>query len=234
MARPDPEILKRLRARIWALERTAPAASEALSLAAAIDDALPWGGLPLACLHEVVAADAAGGGFCAALLGRLAARGPVLWCMRRGSDEPYAPGLAAFGLSPERLILARCDDDRQVLWTMEEALRCPAVGGVLGEVGAIDLTAGRRLQLAAEAGGVTGLLILPPAARPTGAATSRWRVRAAASSPAPWGGLGEARWQVTLERCRGGVQRSWLLEWRHDGGGLAVVGSLDDGRLQAC
>lgn len=233
MARPDPEILKRLRARIWALERTAPAASEALSLAAAIDDALPWAGCrsPVCMRWWPPMPPAAGSAPpCSAAWPR--GSGVVVHAARVG--RALRPGLAAFGLSPERLILARCDDDRQVLWTMEEALRCPAVGGVLGEVGAINLTAGRRLQLAAEAGGVTGLLILPPAARPTGAATSRWRVRAAASSPAPWGGLGEARWQVTLERCRGGVQRSWLLEWRHDGGGLAVVGSLDDGRLQAC
>lgn len=204
------------------MERSAPAAAEALSLCASVDAALPWNGLPLACLHEVMATDTAGGGFCAMLLGRLACRGPVLWCLNQG-DPPYAPGLAAYGLSPDRLLLAACPDDREVLWTMEEALRCPAVGGVVGEVRSIDFTAGRRLQLAAEAGGVTGLLLLPAEGRSGGGATTRWRVAASASRPTPWGGLGPARWHLALERCRGGMPRTWTVEWREDEQTLTTI-----------
>jgi hypothetical protein len=42
---------------------------------------------------------------------------------------------------------------------MEEALRCKAVAAAVGEINNIDLTASRRLQLAAEQGGATGFLL---------------------------------------------------------------------------
>lgn len=226
------EALKALRARIWAMERPTPAATETLPLGGPIDDALPWGGLPLACLHEVVAEDSAGSGFCAAILGHLSRRGPVLWCLKRSDAPPYAPGLGAYGLPPDRLVVAACADDREVLWTMEESLRCAAVGGAVGEVRGLDFTAARRLQLAAEAGGVTGLLLLPSGGRSGGGATTRWRVAAAASRPAPWGGLGAARWHLALERCRGGMPRAWAVEWREDAQALALI-EEDSGRLRA-
>src|SRR5438477_672162 len=120
----------------------------------AVDAALPGGGLALGALHEIMGAGAdeedgaVAAAFAAGLLARLSRRhgGPVLWCL--AGDDLYAPGLAAHGLTPERLIVARCRDDADILWAMEEGLRCPALAAVLGEVGALAPTAGRRLQLA--------------------------------------------------------------------------------------
>ena len=224
MARPDAALIESLRARIWALERpVAGGAEPPLGLAPALDAALPWGGLPLACLHQVVADDkAAATGWCAVVMGRLAARGPVLWIPAEG--DLYLPGLAAFGLAPGRVVVVRAAGPVEALWAMEEGLRCPALGGVVGEVAGLDLTAGRRLQLAAEAGGVTGLILGPPDGRPpTGTATTRWRVAAAPSPAPPWQGLGPPRWRVTLERCRQGRPRSFTVEWRDETRTLAVV-----------
>ena len=82
--RPKAVSLAALRARIRVLEAVpaSPGEAEAVAFgAAAIDAALPWGGLPRAALHEVVAAapgEAAAAGVCAALLARLAeGRGPA-------------------------------------------------------------------------------------------------------------------------------------------------------------
>ncbi|MCC7046720.1 MAG: damage-inducible protein [Alphaproteobacteria bacterium] len=123
----------------------------------ALDAALPEGGLALGRLHEVMApAGEAGTGFAAALLARIAgAQGRVLWC----GPMPYGPGLAEFGLDPDRVIFARTAPDAETLWAMEEGLRCPSLAAVLGEVGVLDLTAGRRLQLAAERWGVTAIAL---------------------------------------------------------------------------
>lgn len=223
MSRPDTAAaIDALRARIWALERSSAEPARTLSVAEAIDAALPWGGLPLACLHEIVAADGAGIGFAAVLLGRLAAHGPVLWCRPRHAGEtPYPPGLEAFGLAGEALLVVNGRDRTELLWAMEEGLRCPRVGAVVAEVDRLDLTAGRRLQLAAEAGGVTGFLLLPRANAAAG--TTRWCVSAAPSADTPWQGLGDARWRVALERCRGGVPRAWTAEWQAAVGRLVVV-----------
>lgn len=181
-----------------------------------LDTALPDGGLPLGCLHEVAAQDrGAGTAFAAVLLARLAmARdAPVVWIVR-GRDL-HAAGLAAYGLTPERLIAVRAVRDADALWAMEEALRCRRLAAVLGEAGRIDLTASRRLQLAAEAGGVTGVLLHADGgqAGAASAAVTRWRVAPAPS--ATWGepGVGEPRWRIDLLRCRGGRPGSWELGW---------------------
>ena len=87
---------------------------------------------------------------------------------------------------------------------------------MLGEVDEIDLVASRRLQLAAETRGVTGLLLRPPAPRPiASAAVTRWRLAGAPSQPAP-SAPAPPRWRVELARCRGGRPGRWLLEWRQD------------------
>jgi protein ImuA len=193
----------------------------------AVDQALPDGGLPLSCLHELASGeeDRFGGaatGFAAALLARIAARhGPTVW-ITRGRDL-YAPGLTAFGLTPERLIVVRAERDPDVLWAMEEVLGCPRIGAVLGEAGSLDLTASRRLQLAAEAGGVTGFLLRIGRNRtPAGAAVTRWLLTSASSVPAANElGVGRTRWHARLQRCRGGTPGEWLLEW-HDNGFDAV------------
>lgn len=221
MPRADPAVIASLRAHIWALERSTTAAAT-VAVAPEIDAALPWNGLPLACLHDVVAADAAATGFLAVLLGRLA--GPVLWCLRRDTRQAlYPPGFAPFGLSSERLIVVRAAAPRDLLWAAEEGLRCRKLAAVVIEGAEPDLTAGRRLQLAAEAGGVAGFTLLDERARPCGAATTRWRVRSAPSAATPWHGIGAPRWHLALERCRGAAGGSWLVEWQEQQRRLAVV-----------
>jgi protein ImuA len=231
-------VLAELRGRIRRMEGIGGAdGSRLLPLGVpAVDRVLPDGGLPLGCLHEVVGENdpfnSVATGFSAAILARISKRqgsqsqgtegqGEVVW-ITRGNDL-YAPGIAAYGLTPERLIVVRARRDTDILWAMEEALRCRALGAVLGEIGDIDMVASRRLQLAAEASGVTGLL-LRTADRRLGATASvtRWGLSAAPSQPLDGEpGLGLPRWRTRLLRCRGGQPGEWLLEWR--GGGFTLV-----------
>lgn len=220
MPRADPAVIASLRARIWALERSA-AAAKTVAVAPEIDAALPWGGLPLACLHDIIASDGAATGFLAVLLGRL--DGPVLWCLRRDLRQAlYPPGFAPFGLTTDRLIVAQAATARDLLWAAEEGLRCRKLAAVVIEGAAPDLTAGRRLQLAAESGGVAGFCLLDERARPCGAATSRWRITCAPSLATPWHGIGAPRWHLSLERCRGAAGGGWLVEWQAEQRRLAV------------
>src|SRR5258707_17119 len=77
------------------------------------------------------------------------------------NGAPYGPGLDGAGIAPERLITVTAARDRDVLWAMEEALRCRAVGVVIGEMRSrgIDQVMTRRLALAAAAGDTLGLLL---------------------------------------------------------------------------
>ena len=57
--------------------------------------------------------------------------------------------------------MVRATRPADLLWAMEEGLRTPGIGAVLGEIRQLDLTASRRLQLAAESGGGVGLVLSP-------------------------------------------------------------------------
>ncbi len=243
---PSPgrrQALAALRAELGRLERghAAPGTREPPPFGlgvAAIDSVLPRGGLGRAGLHEVTGEEAAALAFCAHLAARRAgAVGLVLWV---GSNTGlYGPGLAALGLPPERLLLVRARGNDEILWVLEEALKCRALAAVVGEVRRLDLTASRRLQLAAEAGGACGLLWRPSAdGLAASVAQTRWHV---ASAPSGSSGRADAvggrrlvespRLAVRLSRCRGGATGEWILEWRdgderNEGAGSAAAGAF--------
>lgn len=195
-----------------------------------VDARLAGGGLA-AGLHEAAPAapspndEAAATLFLAALGARFSraaeGKGQVLWALSR--RDLFAPGLAQAGLTPDRVLYAECCNDEEVLAVMEEGLRHGALAAVIGEAGRADMTAVRRLQLAAEEGGTAALLLrrwrkatADPLDAPS-AALTRWRIACAPSSPLPFAaevgdGIGRARWQVALVRQRGGPPHKWLLE----------------------
>ncbi|WP_296497857.1 protein imuA [Phenylobacterium sp.] len=222
--------LAALRADIRRLERVAGPVRGRLSLGDPRLDSALGGGLPLGQWHEIggEGAEAETGAAPAAFAARLAAallarpdqRGrSAVWILRR--DDLFPPGLAGLGLPADRLVGVCARDEAEALAVAEDALASPGVGVVLAEVGAVDLTAGRRLQLACEARGGTGLMLLRrpfgggTAAATTGgtAAATCWRVSPAASAPGPGGlGLGAPRWRLRLVRSRGGRTGDWRVE----------------------
>ncbi len=226
------QALAALRQRIETIERPMLEGGGAATIplgVAAIDAALPEGGLRAAGLHEFLGAGAA-----VALATALAARrlaqgapGPVLWCL--DGANPYPPGLAAFGLGAERLILVRARQGRDVLWAMEEALTAGRAALVIGEVTRLDWTASRRLQLAAETGATPALLLNGGRAMGVPGALTRWRVASASSGPAAFGpGIGAPRLALKLLRARGAAPGAWLIEWNHATRSFSLVALLVD------
>jgi protein ImuA len=216
--------LNALRRAIVAIERKGAALEDAPAQRfgiASIDKVL-GGGLAMGALHEVAAAAepeiAAATGFTLALAARRP-RGAVLWVAEdmglRESGQPYGLGLDEIGLQPERLVTVAATRVRDVLWAMEEALRCKALAAVIGEVRearSLDDVAARRLSLAANAGGALALLMLArPSPHPSPAVT-RWVVGAAPSAP-DHHGIGPPRIRVDLVRNRLGRLGTWMLEW---------------------
>lgn len=88
---------------------------------------------------------------------------PVVWV--NPPYTPYAPALARAGITLEHLIIVRCDNHRDQLWALEQALRNPACPLTLGWPERLRQADVRRLQLAAEAGNATGILFRPAASR---------------------------------------------------------------------
>jgi protein ImuA len=247
--------LAAVRAKVAALETGGRVEAGRLAFGAAEVDAALGGGLALGRWHEVGGAgleaetSAAPAAFTALMAAPLARRGWAVWVLRR--DDLWAPGLEGLGFPPERLIQVCARDEAEALGVMEDALATPGVAAVIGEVEAVDLTAGRRLQLACERGGATGFVIrrrpfggpnLPKGVRREAAgsaAATRWRAASAPSEP-PAGefGLGAPRFHAALERCRGGRPGEWLFEARSAFSGewdgthpLRLVADLGDRRL---
>jgi len=119
------------------------------------------------------------------------------------NGAPYGPGLIDMALAPERLLTVTAAQRRDLLWAMEEALRCRAVTAVIGELrhGAIDMVAVRRLSLAAAESGALALLLRVSPAEDASTAATRWIVGA---SPSPGGGgsPSEARWGGVTNKRR--------------------------------
>jgi len=209
-------VFSALRARIARMERGAAADAGTLSLCDEIDATLPGGGLARGALHEVLAADpGAAAAFCALILAR--ATGSVVWIS--ATPDAWPPGLSTFGLDPADLVMVRAERPADGLWAFEEALRSPAVtGAVLAARGAPPgMAAGRRLQLAAEAGGGIGLLLLADTEQtPPSPARTRWRVSAAAAEDRE-----RPCWDLTLLRCSGGRPGVWPVTWERDTATLA-------------
>jgi protein ImuA len=234
-------VLKDLRDQIHRLERLengrrrGPRAGLPFGIEA-LDALWPEGGLPVAALHEVNSESAAGfaaaSAFAASAAGRLGAH--VLWCTT--SPEFYAPGLAQMGLPISRLVVVRARTEKEVLAVMEESLRHSALGCVIGEIPRIDLTASRRLALAAESGGTMAFALrrrrkiaeLEPIA-----AATRWRIAAAPSSPHRIPQSGRGRWTLELLRSRSGCTGTWNVEVPDAQGYLHLPSALVDGRESA-
>lgn len=198
---PRSAALARLRDTLAGLTTRAPGGAASAPIPVFADTSLIGAGLARGALHEVCAASPGSGvAFAAILLARCG--GQVLWiATEQESNLVWPPGLLPFGLAPDKLILARAARWPEALWAMEEALRCPALGAAVLMAGSgqgLDLTATRRLHLAAEAGGVFGLLLRPDGAVGASAARTRWHIAPLASDAAP-------RWRLTLLRQRGGA-----------------------------
>jgi protein ImuA len=207
-------LLPELRERVRRIERSRAMAHGVLPFGvAAIDRALPGGGLARGALHEIMGAGgdeedgALAAAFAAQILGRLTRPptspslsalgggegrgevGVVLWCLPR--PDLYGPGLAAHGLDPGRVVLVRASRDAEILWAMEEGLRASGIVAVVGEIGSLPMVASRRLQLAAERSGIMAFLLRRwrdggQAARERAlpnAAVTRWRIAALPSLP---------------------------------------------------
>ena len=173
---------------------------------AELDALLPRGGFPAGVLVEWLSEFEGGGAATLALLvaSHAAQQGGVIVAIDV-TGEFYLPAAEALGLDLERLVVIRGDSDDDLLWALDQSLRCPAVAAVWAPLERLERRLAarhlRRWQLAAERGGGLGLLMRPASVqgRPSWA-EARFLVRplpAEHSTPATW------NLQVELTRGRG-------------------------------
>jgi len=200
--------------------------SRRLLLLGAPDAALK-GGLSLGELHELAPLapfhSGAASGFALALATLVPRDGPVVWVQQDfaalETGTLYGLGCDLFGLASSRLLAVRTATPRDTLWAMEEALKTRGMAAVIGELAqdglAADLTATRRLSLAAQQGGGLCLLLRQAASAQPSATATRWVVAATAGASDGFGGLGQTAFRLSLTKNRRGPCGSWVLQWDH-------------------
>jgi len=223
-------IVASLRDAIRHLEaQTMPQQVERVALGHAGVDMTLQGGLLRGALHEVFAIEtrqsASATGFAVGLGQRLANHRPMFWVQQDFAEAETGAlsmnGFAELGLDPCRLVLVRVSHVETALKVTADALACDALGAVVcevwGETKAFDLTASRRLTLAARSSGVSCVMLCTSGRPAISTAETRWVVRSACSLPGPaWRAWGKPTLDAELVRNRHGQTGRWIMEWDCD------------------
>lgn len=192
-----------------------------------IERSFPNSVFPTGAIHEFLSDkpehEAATEGFISGLMNVLMQNGGIcLWIST--SVSVFPPALKAFGIEPDRIVFVCLNRQRDILWALEEALKCRALAAVVAEVQELSFAESRRLQLVVEKSRVTGF-ILRKDTRKVGSTTcvARWQITPLPSETEEGlPGLGFPRWNVRLLKARNGSPGEWTLEW-HAGKFTPVV-----------
>ena len=183
-----------------------------------INHSFPNSQFPLGVNHEFICSSkeslAASSGFIAGILSSMLTKGgAVVWIS--SSQIIFPPALVSFGIDPSQFIFIHLRNQKEINWTIEEALKCEGLAAVVGELANIDLTISRRLQLAAEQSRVTGFLLRhQPKQINTTAFTCRWQIQSIKSETTDgFPGVGYSRLKVELLKVRNGKPGQWVIEW---------------------
>ncbi|TDQ11507.1 ImuA family protein [Pedobacter metabolipauper] len=186
-----------------------------------LEHCFPNAVFPVGTIHEFLTDNpeeaAASDGFIAGLLAKLMETGNAcLWISR--NRKLFPPAMQSFGVMPEQIIFIDLYREKEILWVMEEALKCEGLAAVIAELPDIDFAQSRRLQLAVEKSHVTGMLLRKEPKRLSATAcTVRWHVKPQPSEMMEgMPGVGHPRWEVNLLKVRNGHTGSFLLEWAED------------------
>jgi len=183
-----------------------------------IKNAFPNASFPLGAIHEFISTGmedaAATSGFVAGIVASMMqGNGALIWIS--ASRTIFPPALQSFGISPDRVIFIDLAKEKEMMWAMEEALKCKGLSAVIGEIQELNFTASRRLQLAVEKSRVTGFILRRnPRIINTTACIARWQISSVQSEPADGiPGVGFPRWNVELLKVRNGYPGKWQIEF---------------------
>lgn len=175
------------------------------------------------CLHEIHAKWDDWAGALAFALSSIARERPgtilaVRIAQGKSRTVPCGDGFAGLGIEPGRLVIVHAANALELLRAGLEGARCPGIAGVMcetwGKVAEYDLTASRRLSLAAERSKLPVVMLRGEAdCRPSSAQT-RWAIESAPSTQLPGRAPGLPVIEAELLRQRGGpAGMRWRLEW---------------------
>jgi protein ImuA len=177
-------------------------------------------------LHEVFSARPADAAVTACFTLGLVKPGRLIWLRHELAQMEngalYAPGLASLGHDPSQVIFLVLRDAQSILQAGLEAVRTNGLSAVVielwGMIKVYDLTASRKLALAAKKSGIK-LFVITHAAEPLpSAAETRWQVKRLSSRVLEGHAPGLPALEATLLRHRAGAHtgQAWSVEWNNE------------------
>ena len=162
----------------------------------------------------------------------------LVWVQTRAASRrwglPCGEGLESIGLDPRSVLFVEPENERELLWSLEQALDCSGLLAVVGCLPEVErhygFTASRRLSLRALRGGSRVFLARGAQLREATSAQTRWRVEPAPSAPSGlvWRGFelpGARSWRVSLARAPGWTPGAWNIEWSEHENRLRMAAS---------
>lgn len=219
MSLKKPAILAELQTDILRLQgfKTSNNAATDIDLGP-LKNAFPQNSFPLGAVHEFLSMNpeemSATCGFISALLSSVMSKGGITFWIST-SRTLFPPALVQFALEAERFVFIDVRKEKDVLWAVDEALKCSAISAVVGEVGGLSLTESRRLQLAVEQSQVTGFVLRKNYRNTNNTACfTRWKISSLPSEPVDdLPGIGFPKWRVELLKFRNGKTGIWDMQW---------------------
>ncbi|HRH50446.1 MAG TPA: Error-prone repair protein ImuA [Panacibacter sp.] len=176
--------------------------------------AFPNATFPIAAIHEFISTQtedaAATKGFMSTILASLMRNNNAsIWISNARNIFP--PSLKGYDITPDKIIFIQLQKEKDILWVMEEALKCEGLAAVIAEIKELSFTDSRRLQLAVEKSQVTGFIIRNnPRSLNTTACVTRWKITALpAGLQENMPGVGFPHWNIELLKVRNGKPGNW-------------------------
>src|SRR4051812_1541213 len=109
-----------------------------------IKGAFPNHVFPVGAIHEFICGGAedisATAGFISGILSSIMKMGGIaIWISR--SQNMYPPALKIFGIEPDKIIFIVLQKEKEILWAMEEALKCEGLAAVIAETRELSFAA---------------------------------------------------------------------------------------------
>jgi protein ImuA len=224
MSALQPDIIARLRKEILPLQGLSSSYCDNMLDAGLgnMNEAFPNRCFPFGAVHEFITETtesvSASAGFISGILSGLMKTGGIcIWISRNRSIFP--PAISSFGINPDQILFVDLQKEKDLLWAMEEALKCKGLQAVVGEISDLSFTVSRRFQLAVEQSHVTGFIIRDnPGNLFPNACVSRWKIKQLPSYSIDYlPGVGFPHWHIELQKIRNGRPGFWDLAWIADG-----------------
>ncbi|MGN7986227.1 ImuA family protein [Pedobacter sp. 22226] len=180
--------------------------------------AFPGHAFPLQGIHEFICESreqaAAGSGFISGLLSSLMKDGsPCIWIS--ATRKFFPPAAKRFSIQAGSMIFIDLQNEKELLWVTEEALKCEGLAAVVSEIPDLNFATSRRFQLVIEKSKVTALFLREnPKTLSNTTCLARWKISPLPSVlPEGMPGVGQPSWRAELLKVRNGQGCSFDICW---------------------